>query len=76
MYVRLTGGRDRGHTQDILEEVAREMLASGAALPVDFTQPNPLEFKELLAPLAHEIPAPTPTGMREKVAKILPRKPR
>lgn len=49
-YVRMTGGRDRGHVKDFSFTDAQEMIASGRAAPVDMTQPGALDFQEL-APL-------------------------
>jgi hypothetical protein len=51
-YVRLTGGRDRGHVKDLLHEDAQRMLGNGEALPVDFDEPDPLGFREIPAPAA------------------------
>jgi hypothetical protein len=51
-YIRLTGGRDRGHVKEILFEDAQRMLGNGEALPVDFDEPDPLGFRELSAPAA------------------------
>jgi hypothetical protein len=49
-YIRMTGGRDRGYVKDFPVPEAREMLALGQALPVDFDQPDALGFREMAAP--------------------------
>jgi hypothetical protein len=46
-YIRMTGGRDRGHVKYIPLPDAQEMLALGQALPVDFDEPDALGFREL-----------------------------
>lgn len=49
-YVRMTGGRDRGHVLDMRNEEAEAMLKDGRAVPVDFSEPNPLGFREIEDP--------------------------
>jgi hypothetical protein len=46
-YIRMTGGRDRGHVKDMPFPDAQEMLALGQALPVDFDEPDALGFRDL-----------------------------
>lgn len=50
-YIRMTGGRDRGHVKDFPVPAAKEMLALGQALPVDFDEPDALGFRELETPV-------------------------
>jgi hypothetical protein len=50
MYIRMTGGRDRGYVKDFPVPEAREMLALGQALPVNFDEPDALGFRELATP--------------------------
>jgi hypothetical protein len=47
MYIRMTDGRDAGQVIDMVEDVARAMLANGQALAVDFSEPDPLGVREL-----------------------------
>jgi hypothetical protein len=76
-YIRLTGGRDRGHVIDLPFVDAQRMLGNGEALPVDFNEPDPLGFREISAPIAerdNELPAlavdsTPPTQNRPKSAK-------
>jgi hypothetical protein len=78
-YIRLTGGRDRGHVKDMPHVDAQRMLGNGEALPVDFNEPDPLGFREISAPIAEqdqdkELPAlaadsTPPTQNRPKSAK-------
>jgi len=76
-YIRLTGGRDRGHVKDLPFVDAQRMLGNGEALPVDFDEPDPLGFREISAPAAdqdRELPAlavnsTPPTPNRAKSAK-------
>jgi hypothetical protein len=59
-YIRLTGGRDRGHAKDLPFVDAQRMLGNGEALPVDFDESDPLGFREICAPIADrdkELPA-------------------
>jgi hypothetical protein len=46
-YIRMTGGRDRGHVKDMPFIDAQVMLQKGQALPVNFDEPDALGFREL-----------------------------
>ena len=46
-YIRMTGGRDRGHVKDMPFVDAEIMLKNGQALPVNFDEADPLGFREL-----------------------------
>lgn len=48
-YIRMTGGRDRGHVKDFPYVTAQEMLALGQALPVDLEESDALGFREMEA---------------------------
>jgi hypothetical protein len=50
MYIRITFGRDRGYVKDFPVPEAKEMLKLGQALPVNFDEPDALEFRHLEAP--------------------------
>lgn len=54
MFIRMTDGRDRGRAIDVLEETARELVARGQALAIDFNEPDPLRQ---LAVVAEVLPA-------------------
>jgi len=60
MYVRMTNGRDCGEVKDFQFEDAQAMIRSGQAAAVDFSQPDPLDKRELALPQSAvaEIPAP------------------
>jgi len=47
MYIRMTDGRERGQVVDMVEDVGRAMLANGQAVPVDFSEPDPLGAREI-----------------------------
>lgn len=71
MYIRMTGGRDRGVVKDFSFVDAQELLASGQALPVNFEEPNPLETRiladeeSLLVPTDVTTPQPVTDGLTD-----------
>jgi len=71
-YIRLTGGRDRGHVKDMPHVDAQRMLGNGEALPVDFNEPDALGFREISAPIAerdNELPALAVSNTAQNRAK-------
>jgi hypothetical protein len=42
MYVRMTGGRDRGEAKEFSFVDAQDLLRTGQAVPVNFNEPDPL----------------------------------
>jgi hypothetical protein len=73
MYIRMTDGRDAGQVIDMLEEVARALVANGQALAVDFSEPDPLGFREMgvREPVLAEIRQPE-TLMEPPVKVVAP----
>jgi hypothetical protein len=56
MYIRMTGGRDRGEVQDFSFDDAQAMLRSGQAVPVDFNEPDPLGKRAEVEEIRSQIP--------------------
>ena len=67
-YIRMTGGRDRGHVKDWPFPEAQEMLALGQALPIDFNEPDALGFRELPQP---QLSAVSPQPSVQTIDKVL-----
>jgi hypothetical protein len=63
MYVRMADGRDHGQVLDMVEDVGRAMLANGQALPIDFSEPDPLGAREIMKIAdSAEVPVATALG--------------
>jgi hypothetical protein len=80
MYIRMNGGRDRGHVKDLPYPDAQEMLRLGQALPVNFDEPDALGFRELAAPALPATPEltarddrPAPRSVREEATAVTPK---
>jgi hypothetical protein len=66
MYVRLTGGRDRGEAKEFSVEDAKAMIDKGQAVPVNFDEPDPLgkrsdfDVRDAQRQIAEELAIPAP----------------
>lgn len=58
MYVRMTGGRDRGEVKEFSVEDAQAMLRKGQAVRVNFDEADPLGKREMASTQLAEVSTP------------------